>query len=207
MIAMPTAEVAMEAAKRSAFEQWHNDDRACSTTVTPATWAHRNTLDPFLHQAIFHFLRAENLKLTEFGLEALVAFDCVIQTIAGFIRTRYSLASEPSRAEICVRLGLKVELAELAEYMYFLRNNFGAHAGGWRWWDQAELLSGENLTEIALFTTQVLSAAADLETQVRTVDPSPADWGPWLFQHFEALWDSVWFDKLDQWNIVERSDR
>jgi hypothetical protein len=36
-------------------------------------------------------------------------------------------------------LGLDQQAAEGAEQGYFLRNNFGAHAGGWRWWDQVEL--------------------------------------------------------------------
>jgi hypothetical protein len=156
---------------------------------------------------VFHFLRAQNLRSESFDLEAVVAFDCVVQTVAAFIQSRSGLAVQPARSEICARLGLNMEFVELAEYMYFLRNNFGAHAGGWRWWDQAEMLEDDTLADISQFAHQVLSAAADFEPRARAVSPSPAEWGSWLFHNFEMLWDAVWFDALDRWNLKERSGR
>lgn len=207
LIPMPPADEALDAAKRTAIKEWGDDKLAVRPTPITTVSAVRNTLDPFLHQAVFHFLRGQNLRSEEFGLEAVVAFDCVVQTIGAFIQTRLGLVATPPRSEICVRLGLNVEFAELVEYMYFLRNNFGAHAGGWRWWDQTELLSDETIDEISAFTAQVLLAAAVMEPGVRAVDPSPAEWGGWLFKNFEMLWDAVWFDKLDRWNMMERSAR
>lgn len=206
-IQMPSTEEALDAARRAAMNDWAGGDQAVGTTLLHPPWAVRNTVDPFLHQAVFHFLRGQHLKAEGFGPEAVVAFDCMIQTITSFVQTRCQLPTQPARSELCVRLGLNVEFAELAEYIYFLRNNFGAHAGGWRWWDQAELLPDSSLAEMSNFATQALSAAADFEPQVRTVEPCPVDWGPWLFENFEMLWDSVWFDKLDRWNRLERSNR
>jgi hypothetical protein len=207
MRAMPGFDEAIEVAKQAAITSWGKDSHSGSSAATSSMWVNQNTLDPFLHQSMFHFLRAENLRSGDFGLEAVVAFDCVIQTVIGFLRNRFGLPAEPTRAELCTQLGLKVDFAELAEYIYFIRNNFGAHAGGWRWWDQVELLSDAVLSEMSDFTEQVLSAATNLERQVRVVEPSPAEWGVWLFQHFDMLWDSVWFDKLDRWNVIERSNR
>jgi hypothetical protein len=207
LIPMPPAESALDTARRTATEEWGDHNQAVLPVQTNTAWAARNMLDPLLHQAAFHFLRAQNLRSEQFGLEAVVAFDCVVQTLAAFVRSRFRLPDKPTRSELCVQLGLNVEFAELAEYMYFLRNHFGAHAGGWRWWDQAELLSDEIIEDISKFAGEALSAAADVEPQVRAVDPSPAEWGSWLFDNFDMLWDAVWFDALDRWNLVERSAR
>jgi hypothetical protein len=100
------------------------------TVASSSGWSQRNTLDPFLHQAVFHFLRGQNLKSSEFAMESVVAFDCAMQSIIGFVRARFYLPSEPTRPDALQRLGLPVDLSRSAEYLYFLRNNFGAHAGG-----------------------------------------------------------------------------
>jgi hypothetical protein len=142
-IAMISADHVLDAARREALKEWGENNS--SSVITPETspWITRNTLDPYLHQAVFHFLRAQNLNSSDFETEAVVAFDCVMQSISAFIRSRCDLSTEPTRGEVCERLGLSAESAELAEYAYFIRNNFGAHAGGWRWWDQSELLNDE----------------------------------------------------------------
>jgi hypothetical protein len=43
-----------------------------------------------------------------------------------------------------------------------------------------------------------LAAAADAEPKVRPIDPEPSQWGEWLFENFEMLWDAVWFEKADE---------
>jgi hypothetical protein len=200
VIPMISTEHALDAARLSALKAWGSDNHSYNGAPIIDAWIGRNMLDPFLHQAVFHFLRAQNLQSKEFAMEAVVAFDCMVQSITAFLQARCHLATDPTRGEACERLGLPPESAELAEYTYFLRNNFGAHAGGWRWWDQYEFLDDDDLSEICLLAKAVLSAAADFEPQVRSVEPSPSRWDTWLFENFEMLWDSVWFQKLAKWD-------
>ncbi len=42
--------------------------------LSRSKWLSRNTLDPAIHQGIYHFLRAQSLCRAQFDLEAIVAF-------------------------------------------------------------------------------------------------------------------------------------
>ena len=191
---------ALLTAKTNALAHWGSTRPLSFGSLTLSPWINRNTLDPYIHQAVFHFLRARKLVASEFALEAIVAFDCTIQSIASFLRARCGLPSEPSRSDVCMHLNLDNDSADLAEYIYFIRNNFGAHAGGWRWWNQDESINEEeSLACIDNLASTILSEAADLEPEVRSIDPAPDEWGLWFFQNFEMLWDSVWFEKFDKW--------
>ena len=195
-----SAERAFLAAEANAIHNWG----ACkipkaSMVASNSPWLQRNTLVPFLHQAVFHFLRAQNLRSSDFAMESIVALDCAMQSIVGFVRARFHLPHEPTRPDVLQRLGLSGDLSRSAQYLSFLRNNFGAHAGGWRWWDQGELLEGDALDDFADLIGVSLAAAADIEPKVRSIDPEPAQWGEWFFEHFETLWDAVWFEKVDAW--------
>ena len=158
------------------------------------------TLDPFVHQAVFHYLRAQGLTEHGFEIDAVVAFDCVLQSIATFLRVHHHLSAELTLGQVCEQLQLSSEAAELADYVYFLRNNFGAHTGGWRWWDHYELLDEEVMSEIAQLAGSVLLSAADTEPKTRSIEPFPSNWGDWFFENFEVLWDTLWFEKLDKWS-------
>jgi hypothetical protein len=184
----------LEVARQESLEQWGKPNDEVRAISSP--WLTRNILDPYIHQAVFHYLRAQNLLAKDFATEAIVAFDCAIQSIGTFLRRRQKLPRALSRSEICDRFGLSAESAATAEHAYFVRNNFGAHAGGWRWWDQHELFEDGQLDETAEVTEAILSRAADEEPTMRAVDPNPVDWPTWLFENFDMLWDAVWFDKL-----------
>ena len=195
-----SVERAFLTAEDNAFRSWG----ACKSpdvnmVASNSPWLQRNTLDPFLHQAVFHFLRAQKLRSNDFAMESIVAFDCTMQSIIGFVRARFHLPHEPTRLEVLERLGLPATLSKSAQYLYFLRNHFGAHAGGWRWWDQGELLEGGALEDFSELIGVSLAAAADIEPKVRSIDPEPAQWGEWFFEHFETLWDAVWFERVDVW--------
>jgi hypothetical protein len=195
-----SSERAFLTAEANAVENWGACRLAKGSMVeSSSAWLQRNTLDTFLHQAVFHFLRAQKLRSYDFAMESIVAFDCAMQSIVGFVRARFHLPQEPTRSDVLQRLGLPVNLLRSAQYLYFLRNNFGAHAGGWRWWDQGELLEGGALDDFADLIGVSLAAAADSEPKVRIIDPEPAQWGEWFFEHFETLWDAVWFEKADAW--------
>lgn len=198
VIQMISAKQSLDAARRNAVKLWGNGELSSEVVPTSSPWLGRNTLDPYLHQAVFHLLRALKLKSENFATEAVVAFDCVIQSTEAFIRSRCGLSTELSRRQVCEQLQLLDNSADLAEYIYFIRNNFGAHAGGWRWWDQDELFDDIN-DDIAKLAGSVLCAAADLEPRVRAIEPTPNQWGLWFFENFEMLWDVVWFEKHVKW--------
>ncbi len=197
---MLSPEDVLDAAMHCVITEWSDDSHPTSAPLSTSDWVYRNTLDPFLHQGIFHYLRGQDLRSHGFDIEAIVAFDCAIQSVAQFLQVRQGLGEGPTRRQICEALELPGESGELAEYTYFLRNNFGAHAGGWRWWDVGEMLETEHMDEISLLVQLVLSKAADGEIKVRSVDPAPTEWSEWFFQHFEMLWDAVWFERLDRWS-------
>jgi hypothetical protein len=163
------------------------------TRVT-SIWSGSNTLDPSLHQAIFHFIRAHSLLRHEFELEAVVAFDCVLQAIKTLLVQGGLATPATSRGNLCLRLGLGTHAAEIAAEGHFLRNTIGAHAGGWRWWDSGEV-TGDLVPKLSKLTRRVLSKAAALEPSIRRVDPQPICWSSWFLTNFDMLWTSVWFDK------------
>lgn len=154
-------------------------------------WLQRNTLDPSVHEAIFHFLRAQSLLAGEFEIEAMVAFDCMTQALMRLWAGRAG-ARPKSRRDFCLALGLSQRSADLAEHLYFLRNQFGAHAGGWRWWDVGEEMEeiADRATALAL---RILRRAADQEPGVRRVDPYPLVWSDWLLDNFAMVWAATWF--------------
>jgi hypothetical protein len=200
VIPMSSIDHVLDISKESALACWGGLNDRSTGGPSVSAWMKRNTLDPFIHQAIFHYLRAQELIAHGFEIEAIVAFDCVLQSVGTLLRTRRHLAAELTRGQVCGQLQLSTESAELADYVYFLRNNFGAHAGGWRWWDQSELLDEENVAEISRLAGSVLSSAADTEPAIRSIEPFPSNWGDWFFENFEILWDTLWFEKLDKWS-------
>ena len=194
---------ALDDAQKHAFEEWEYRGKVGKHRAISSKWTSRNTLDPFLHQGVFYYLRAQDLMEKNFMMEALVAFDCMLQSIEGLIRSRHRPPRNLRRSQVIQYLNLPQKYVKLSEYMYFLRNNFGAHAGGWRWWDQDGMLDEETMLSIARLATRVLSVAADLEPSVRAVNPSPVHWGLWFFENFEMLWDANWFDRIDRFHRQE----
>lgn len=174
-----------------------NDKRWGPVRPLPArstsAWRRRNTFDPAIHEGIFHFLRGQSLLKAEFELEALVAFDCAIQSLQKMDWSRMSRNAHRSRTELCAAMGFKERTAVLAEHIYFLRNNFVAHAGGWRWWDGPEYVDDDFLHAASNFTLRALRRAADLEPQMRKINPSPFSWSDWFLLHFRELWSAIWF--------------
>ena len=156
-------------------------------------WTHRNTLDPALHEAVFHFLRGQKLKASEFEMEALVAFDCVLQSLQTIGWDVAIGDPRRNRADLITTLGLKPSDGALAEQIYFLRNEFGAHAGGWRWWDAYEYADGEFMEAASNLTLHALRRAADREPAVRRIDPTPDSWSEWLMKSFPVIFGATWF--------------
>jgi hypothetical protein len=94
-------------------------------------------------EAVFHFLRGQKLKASEFMIEALVAFDCVLQSLQTIGWDGPVGDPRRNRPDLVATLGLNTSDGMFAQHGYFLRNEFGAHAGGWRWWDTDEYVDDE----------------------------------------------------------------
>lgn len=156
-------------------------------------WMFRNTLDPSIHQGVFHFLRAQNLMSAEFELEALAAYDCVLHSLQHFDWSWASGNPKRSRRDLVQALGLDKRAGELAENIYFLRNQFVAHAGGWRWWDAGEYLEDDLTVDAGRLASRALRKMADIEPRRRRLDPAPTDWAHWLEENFPKIWSAIWF--------------
>jgi hypothetical protein len=181
----------LEAAVRAAREQL---GEPAADVRSRSVWATANTLDPDLHQAIFHFLRGQSLMQGEFELEAVVALDCSLQAITTLLVKARVATNRTSRAELCGLLGLGRSAAQAASEGNDLRNSIGAHAGGWRWWDSGEVTE-ELIPVLSRTVRRAIGKAAAMEPSIRQVDPSPASWSDWLLIHFDMLWEAVWFDR------------
>ncbi len=156
-------------------------------------WTLRNTFDPVVHQAVFHFLRGRSLLSSGFGLEALVAFDCVLQSLQTIGWTNVVGDPRRSRSDLIATLDLHQDDARLADDVYFLRNEFAAHAGGWRWWDTGEYVDDEFMGRASDMALRVLNHAADAEPAARRINPEPDNWSDWLMDSFPLVFSAIWF--------------
>lgn len=168
--------------------------RPAGDIPTRTVWSRANTLDPDLHQSIFHFIRAHSLLEHEFELEAVVAFDCALQAIKSLLVRGGLATNKTTRGELCQLLGLSSSAAAIAAEGHFLRNSIGAHAGGWRWWDSGEATE-ELIPALSRTVRRALGRAARVEPSIRRIDPAPASWSDWFLVNFDMLWDAVWFDR------------
>ena len=183
--------VALDAAVSDIAREWG------APTAVPrpsrSRWLRRNTLDPAIHQGIFHFLRAQKLMAAEFEIEAIVALDCVIEAVQSMHWSVPGTSPRNSRAALYAALALRPRSIALADHIYFLRNEFGAHAGGWRWWDVGVEVDDDLLMAASCLAHTIIRRAADLEPQHRQFDPHPVRWADWLFEHFPQIWRVTWF--------------
>lgn len=162
-------------------------------TIFRSRWTGRNTLDPSIHQGIAHFLRAQSLLKSGFEIEALVALDCVIQSLQNMDWSWAGGNPKRERRDLCRALDFGAASQDISDEVYFLRNQFGAHAGGWRWWDAGEYLEDDICVRASRLSNRLLRKAADLEAQHRVLDPEPENWATWLEHNFDGIWNAVWF--------------
>ncbi len=181
-------------ALRSAVEEsvtsWGEIEKAPRSR---SKWIRRNTLEPMIHQGVFHFLRGQTLMSSGFEIEALVAFDCVMQSLQMMPWTTPVGDPRRNRSDLVATLRLAASNRELAEDVYFLRNQFAAHAGGWRWWDVGEYVDEDFLEKVSDLTLGLLCGAADTEPTLRRIDPRPDSWGAWLMESFPLIFYAIWF--------------
>lgn len=159
-------------------------------------WGSSNFIDPSLHQAAFQYLRGVELRKATFDLESVTAFECVLSAAKEFLLKAGLVNNSDDRAACARQLLLAEDLQGAASLTHFLRNNFSAHSGGWRWWDfyedHSEAIPFSE--ELALAT---LKALVRLERRNRFVEPDPPRWSDWFWQNFSLLLNAVWFRTPD----------
>ncbi|CAN5279494.1 hypothetical protein BH10PSE13_BH10PSE13_10050 [soil metagenome] len=122
-----------------------------------------------------------------------MALDCAIQALQAMNWSIAGGSPRNSRADLYAALALSSASIALADHIYFLRNEFGAHAGGWRGWDVGEEFDDALMERASRLVATMLRRAADLEPQHRTFDPNPPRWADWLLEHFPRIWGVTWF--------------
>lgn len=180
-----------EEAASTVNSNWGICAKKCNTYRSK--WTTRNTLDPSIHQGIFHFLRGQSLLKSDFELEALVAMDCVLQSLQNMNWSSEDGDPRRNRRDLCNLLGFGLTAQDISEETYYIRNQFGAHAGGWRWWDNVEFLEEGISEKTTRLCNRALRKAADIEPLHRRIEPKPASWADWLEENFDAIWSAVWF--------------
>lgn len=119
---------------------------------------------------------SKSLSSAGFELEALAAYDCVLHTLQHFDWIWARGNPKRDRRDLALALGLGDRAGDLAEHIYFLRNQFVAHAGGWPWWDANEYLENSLIIDAGRLASSALCAAADIELnyrQSRSTRPPP----------------------------------
>jgi len=159
-------------------------------------WGNSNFIDPSLHQAAFQYMRGVELRKATFDLESVTAFECVLSAAKEFLLKAGLIEGNADRATCARELLLNEDMQDAASLNQFLRNNFSAHSGGWRWWDFYEDHS-EFVPLSEQLALATLKALVRLERKHRFVEPDPPKWSDWFWQNFSLLLDSVWLRTPD----------
>lgn len=158
-----------------------------------------NLLDPSLHEAAYFLYRAYSLYYKDFYQEAFVSLDCSVKSIGSLLQRIGVFNGSPSREEIGQHLKFSKDDIALLDYTYFIRNNFGAHPGGWRWWHSYEYTDDDQFEEMSELTFSLINRASALERKNSLIIADTDDWGTWLFDNFQVLWNAIWHEKYDKW--------
>lgn len=186
---------AMELAAAWYPKETASDSEARCRVDLAGPWLNYNTVDPYVHQAAFHWLRGVQLDCGGFAAEAVGAFDRVFEVTHSFLVSTGVLQKQASRSQCAQALRLPPDVQEIAERTHFLRNHFAAHAGGWRWWDFDEMFA-DDLPDAKRAALDALHSLGRIEPAHRSIEPSPSSWSTWFWEHFEVLWKAVWYEAL-----------
>lgn len=157
-----------------------------------------NSLDPFVNRAIYNYTKALELSQSGFFEETILSFDKTVDVIRQYFTTRNSLGEGVSFEELSKFLHLS-EFEEAAiSQTYKLRCYFGAHPAHSKWWDFGEMFDEEFVNELQADIRSVLFKFIFYEEQNRQIQKNPADWSNWFSKHWETLWDSIWFEKIQK---------
>jgi hypothetical protein len=159
------------------------------------TWIdNANTLDPFVHRAVFQFWRATALREQQFWEESVTALDRTVSVVAQFLKQRIGIKGDV-RSQLAGTLGMSRADQGIFDQLYQLRCDFGAHPSNFKWWDFAELYD-ESVEVMREVVTRAVWHLLLIEQQHRVVDPTPIVWSQWFTENASMVWDAVWFENV-----------
>jgi hypothetical protein len=168
-----------QAGRSRVFEQW-------TGTV--------NGFDPFIHRAVFQYVRARKLTAACFDEESVTALDGLVSVTAQFATARLRKPVR-SRRELAAVLGLPKGDGIVLEHLYNLRCDFGAHPGWSKWWDFGEIYE-DVFTGFFDTAERLLFALARAENAHRAVSMEPAPWSHWFAENAVIVYEAVWSHRL-----------
>ncbi len=154
-----------------------------------------NGLDPYVHRALFLYIRAVNLLDQGFEEQAMTCLDCITAVASEFVRDVLGERDDQQRERTYRALHLTPDQAEMLRHLYAVRCYFGGHPSPTKWWDFRELYEQE-IEQYATVSQLVIRKLCELERRHRRVDPRPTSWHAWFLKHSVMLWNAVGFDRL-----------
>ena len=156
------------------------------------TWVNCiNGLDPYIQRAVYYFWRATSLMESDFFEESVTALDKLTSVAASFLQNRLSIPDRP-RAQLVEKFHMGHKDSDNLDLLYKLRNNYGAHPSGSKWWDFADIYC-DDIDDMRQTSRKLLWQLCKAERDFREVEPFPATWSTWFRQNALMLFDSVWF--------------
>lgn len=191
----PTVEFARSiASQRDEYEPAFKHPNNSPRQREFATWVRTlNSLDPYIHRAIYQYWKATALFNSHFWEEAITSLDGVTSVAAQFAQVRLSAGSNP-RHSLASLYGLpSIDKHNLA-LLYELRSDFGAHPSRSKWWDFAEIYD-ENIDSIRDSSKRLLWRLCNSERKNRVVESHPENWSAWFSDNAMMVLESVWFTR------------
>jgi hypothetical protein len=155
-----------------------------------------NGLDPYVHRAVFLYIRAVHLiESGAFEEQVVTCLDGITSVASGFVQRVIGAKGEQQRDIAFKTLGMTASQADFLRKLYLIRCAFGGHPSFSNWWDFREIYWDE--IEQALDIAQLLiRKLCDLESRHRRFDQRPASWHGWFLEHANDIWEAVGGDQL-----------
>ena len=164
-----------------------------------ATWwaNHINAADPYVHRAVFQYIRSLALLEQNFAEEAITALDGVVAVAAQYARERLRIVRDDRWEGLYNAMSSDLAERSVLTRLHGLRSAFGAHPGISKWWDFGDLY-GDELFDYGFHESvkNVLKWLCETERQFSIVRRPSRPWSVWFRDHATLLWDVAWFAKL-----------
>lgn len=156
--------------------------------------ANVNALDPWVHRAAFHYVRAMRLFNDDYWEDGVTALDACIDVASQFVRDRLGMRSSTPRTMLSSFAGLSKDQANQLVDLHEFRNFFGAHPAPGGWWDVQDH-HAEYVVDMLETVERVLRNMVAAEQSVRVVPTTPtAGWSGWFVSCCNVLGPSIWFN-------------
>lgn len=154
-----------------------------------------NCLEPQVHIACFHFMKAVQLKNKLFYAESITHLSCILEAIGNFIKKSKFCAAKNKDlvSHICSVLEVSKRTMGIMQYISELRCKMTAHSALAYWWDFDEIHE-EDIDMLFHHSSIVLRKFFQYEFCNRRVQANPTNWAEWFSDNSDLMMDIVWND-------------